>query len=144
MFRIIVHRPLFLVLVALLLLPSVAAAADLKVANAWATLPQPWENATAYFIIQNSGKEARTIVGASCEGCDYVEIVRAVLKDGVMDSEKLEEMEIPAGGAVAFVPRGLSLNLVGLASLAADEKVKIELEFKDGEKLDFDAAGREN
>ena len=143
MFRSITHNPLSLVFIALLFLPTAAAATDLKVANAWASLPQSWENASAYFVIQNNSDKARTIVGASCEKCDYVEILRAVFKDGAMGSEKLEKMEIPAGGAGAFVPRGLSLNLVGLAALAAGEKLEVELEFKDGEKLVIEAVGRE-
>jgi len=128
----------------LLLLPSAASASDLKVANAWASLPEAWENASAYFVIQSSSKKARTIVGVSGSCCDYIEILRAVLKDGSMSSEKLDKMEIPAGGAVAFVPLGLYLNLVGLESLAAGESVKIELEFADGEKLKFEAIGRDN
>jgi copper(I)-binding protein len=51
-------------------------------------------------------------------------------------------MEIPAGGAVAFVPRGLSLSLVGLPTLAAGDSVPIELEFADGEKLEIEAVAR--
>ena len=61
-----------------------------------------------------------------------------------MDSEKLDRMDIPAGGAVAFVPRGLYLNLVGLESLAAGETIAIELEFADGEKLEIEAVGRDD
>ena len=144
MSRSVLRAPFLLLLIAILFFPGTSAATDLKVANAWASLPEAWENASAYFVIQNKGKKVRTIVGARCEGCDYVEILRAVLKDGAMDSEKLEKMEIPAGGSVAFVPRGLSLHLVGLSSLEAGETLKIELEFADGEKLEIEAVGREN
>jgi len=128
----------------LLLLPFAATASDLKVSNAWASLPEAWENSSVYFIIQNSSAKARTIVGASGTCCDFIEIRRAVLKDGAMDSEKLDKMEIPGGGMVAFVPRGLSLNLAGLESLKAGESVTIELDFADGEKLKFEAVGRDD
>lgn len=137
-------RALLITIALSLVLPSIAASSDLEVANAWASLPEPWENSSAYFIIQNKSSKVRTIVGASGSCCDWIEILRAVVKDGVMDSEKLDKMEIPAGGAVAFVPRGLSLNLVGLESLAAGETVAFELEFADGEKLEIKATGRAN
>ena len=144
MFRSIVRTRLLLSLPLILLLPIAAGASDLKVANAWASLPEPWENSSAYFVIQSKSSKTRTLVGASCSGCEYIEILRAVLKDGVMDSEKLDRMDIPAGGAVAFVPRGLYLNLVGLESLAAGETIAIELEFADGEKLEIEAVGRDD
>jgi len=127
-----------------LVVANPAAASDLKVANARATVPDPYENATAYFIIQNKGSEPRTIVGGTCTGCDWVEIHRAVLKNGMMDSEKVDEMTVPAGGAVAFVPRGLSLELVGLEKIADGEKVKIELELKSGEKVEFEAVAKDD
>jgi copper(I)-binding protein len=142
MLRSIARSSLFFALPMLLLIPVTATASDLVVANAWATIPAPHENPSAYFVIQNKGAKPRTIVGASSSRCDWIEIQRAVVKDGVMDSEKLEKMEIPAGGAVAFVPRGLSLSLVGLAALAAGDPVPIELEFADGEKLEIEAVAR--
>lgn len=121
-----------------------AAASDLKVANARTTVPDAYENATAYFVIQNKSSEARTIVGGTCSGCDWVEIHRAVLKNGMMDTEKLEEMTIPAGGAVAFVPRGLSLELVGLEKVSEGDAVQIELDLKNGEKLAFEATAKDD
>jgi copper(I)-binding protein len=142
MLRSIARSSLFFALPMLLLIPVTATASDLVVANAWATIPEPHENPSAYFVIQNKGAKPRTIVGASSSRCDWIEIRRAVVKDGVMDSEKLEKMEIPAGGAVAFVPRGLSLSLIGLAALAAGDSVPIELEFADGEKLEIEAVAR--
>jgi copper(I)-binding protein len=142
MLRSIARSSLFFALPMLLLIPVTATASDLVVANAWTTIPAPHENPSAYFVIQNKGAKPRTIVGASSSRCDWIEIQRAVVKDGVMDSEKLEKMEIPAGGAVAFVPRGLSLSLVGLPTLAAGDSVPIELEFADGEKLEIEAVAR--
>jgi copper(I)-binding protein len=144
MFRRIARYTLLPSLLALLLLPAAATASDLEIANAWATLPEAWENSSVYFVIQSKSKKTRTLVGASGSCCDFIEIRRAVLKDGAMDSEKQDKIEIPAGGAVAFVPRGLYLNLAGLETLAVGEAVTIELEFADGGKLEFDAIGRDD
>lgn len=127
----------------LVLLPVSASAGDLVVANASVRVPEPYENATAYLVIQNKGNHPRKIVGGTCGGCDWIEIRRAVFKDGMMDSQKLDEMEIPAGGAVAFVPRGLSLSLIGLGTLEAGQTVTIELEFENGEKLTVEAVAKD-
>ena len=127
----------------LLLIPLSAAASDLVVSNAWVNVPDPDESPSAFFVIQNRGKEPRSIVGANSPKCDWIEIRRAVVKDGMMDSEKIEKMEIPAGGAVAFVPRGLFLSLVGLKPLASGESLAFELELADGEKLPIEAIVRD-
>ena len=144
MLRSIARSMVFLSLLALLLLPVAASASDLEIANAWASLPEAWENSSVYFVIQSKSSKKRTLVGASGSCCDFIEMLRAVLKDGAMDSEKQDKIDIPAGGAVAFVPRGLYLNLAGLESLEVGETVTIELEFADGEKLEFDAVGRDD
>ncbi len=39
-----------------------------------------------------------TLLGASGSCCDSIEILRAVLKDGVMDSEKQDKIEFDAVG----------------------------------------------
>jgi len=131
------------VLLAFSLTPTQAIASDLKVANAWISVPAAYENPSAYFVIQSHDKKTRTIVGGQCSGCDWIEIRRVVFKDGMMGSEKMDEMQIPAGGAVAFVPRGLFMSLIGLGSLEVGAKLPIELEFKNGEKLEIEATVRQ-
>lgn len=121
------------------LLPTSASASDLKVANAWVSIPASYENPSAYFLIQNRDSKVRTIIGGRCEGCNWIEIRRVVFKDGVMGSEKMEAMEIPAGGAVAFIPRGLFISLIGLGSIERGARLPIELEFKNGERLEIEA-----
>jgi copper(I)-binding protein len=127
----------------LLLFPLSAAASDLKVAKPWVNLPIFDEPAPAYFMIQNRGDKPRKLLGANSPRCEKIEIHRAVVKDGAMTSEALDEWEIPAGGAVAFMPRGLFLMLSGAKDLAEGEMIPIELEFADGEKLQIDAVVRE-
>jgi periplasmic copper chaperone A len=120
-----------------------ADASDLKAANAWVNMPILDEAPPAYFVIQNRGTSVRKIVGGTCTGCQSIEIHRAVLKDGAMVSEVLPEWEIPAGGAVAFAPRGIFLALVGVKDLNEGDKISISIELEDGEKVEFDADVRE-
>lgn len=131
-------RPLLLLLF-VTLLPASSQASDFKIAKAWVTTPVQWENPSAYFVIQNQGSKVRTIVGGRCKGCDWIEIHRTVFKDGAMTSEKLEQMAIPAGGSVAFVPRGLFLSLIGLTAIESGAPFSLEIEFADGEKLEIEA-----
>ena len=98
MFRLIARSRFLLSLLALLLLPAAATASDLKIANAWATFPEAWQNSSAYFVIQSKSSKTRTLVGASGSCCDSIEILRAVLKDDVMDSEKQDKIEFDAVG----------------------------------------------
>jgi len=125
------------------LLATPVLASDLKIANAWVSQPIYKEDPPGYFVIQNRGSEARTIVGATSPRCESISIRRAVVKDGQMASEGLDEMQVPAGGAVAFAPRGLFLRLMSPEKLEVDETVPIELEFADGEKLAFEATVRD-
>ena len=116
-----------------------ALSSDLVTANARVSPPFPGEEAVLYFVIQNRGANARKIVGGSCTGCTGLEIRRDMLKDGAMVPAVLPEWEIPAGGSVAFVPRGLSIGLIGLSEISEGDLVSVELEFADGEKIAVEA-----
>lgn len=128
---------LMTLLASLLALPAFAS--DIKVANGWVSQPIYKESPPAYFVIRNGSSETRTIVAATSPKCESISIQRAVVKDGKMDSEEVKEMPIPAGGDVAFIPRGLFLRLESPGKLEVDDIVPIELEFADGEKVTFEA-----
>ena len=129
-----------LALFLLLLLAATAAPADdLQVGNPWVSLPILDEDPAVYFAIANRRDAPRKITGASSPRCERIEIHRAAVQDGVMGSIELEEMEIPAGGAVAFAPRGLFLKMIKAQSLSEGENVPVELELDNGEKISFEA-----
>jgi copper(I)-binding protein len=123
-----------------LAIASPALASDLSVANGRIPLPMPGEDPPVYLVVQSRSQETRTIVGARSERAGSVEIRRTSVVDGQWDSEAMPEgMPVPAGGAVAFAPRGLFLRLVGVGKLEAGEKVTIVLELDGGEELAFEA-----
>ena len=128
---------LMTLLASLLAMPALAS--DIKVANGWVSQPIYDESPPAYFLIRNRGSETRTIVSATSPKCESITIRRVVFKDGQMTSEALKEMQIPAGGDVDFIPRGLFLRLESPEKLDVDEIVPIVLEFADGEKVSFEA-----
>ena len=129
----------------MLLLVSGAATAEeseLRVFNGRVSLPVGGEDPTAYFVLRNGSATPRTIVGASCECAERVSLRRtAVNEQGQWSSEGMPSgMPVPAGGDVAFVPRGLFLRLMSARALREGETVEIVLEFADGEKVPFAAA----
>jgi copper(I)-binding protein len=122
-------------------LPAAADEGEIRVVNGKVTLPSGGESPSVYFVLRNGGARPRTIVGASCECADRVSIrLTAISEDGQWSSEPMPDgMYVPAKGDVAFAPRGLFLRLLSPRPLATDEKVEIVLEFKDGEKVPFEA-----
>jgi copper(I)-binding protein len=127
-------------------LPALAASdSELKVANGWISLPIFDEDPSAYFVLQSKSKKTRTIVAATSPKSEGVSIRRTAVIDGQWGSAAMPEgMPVPAGGAVAFLPRGLFLRLMSAEPMAVGDSIKIVLEFADGEKLPFEAIVKED
>ena len=123
---------------------TVATADDFRVANGRISLPIGQEDPSVYFVIQSKSKETRTLVGASSPRSESVSIRRTAVIDGQWGSEAMPEgMAIPAGGAVAFAPRGLFLRMLSAETLIEGDIVPIVLEFANGESLSFDAVAKD-
>lgn len=122
---------------------GIAAAdeSEIRVFKGRVTLPIGGEDPTAYFVLRNGSAATRTIVGASCDCAEDVSLRRtAVNEEGQWSSEGMPGgMPVPAGGDVAFVPRGLFLRLMSARDLTEGETVEIVLEFANGEKVPFPA-----
>lgn len=84
------------------------------------TLEQPWArasvtaNGVAYLTVVNNGSEAVHLVSAATPVSMRAGLHNHVMADGVMAMEKLDEVEVAAGGRVVFVPGGLHVMLMGL------------------------------
>lgn len=132
---------LLLTVVCLLAAAAAAAASDITVYNGKVTPAVGREAPRVYFVLRNGSAETRTIVGASCECAASVAIRRTAINDeGQWSSVSMPDgMPIPAGGDVAFAPRGLFLRLTSPRALAAGEKVELVLEFANGEEVPFEA-----
>jgi len=128
----------------LLLSAPSAQASDLKVLKPWVSLPLlPDEPAPVYFGMQNNGDKPRKIVGGKSPRAERVEIHRTVFEGGRETSKRIEEWEVPNGGAVSFAQGGVFLVLFGPKDLEEGEKIEIELEFANGENARFKALVRD-
>jgi copper(I)-binding protein len=86
----------------------VAAASDedFPIHDPWISLPIYGEAPRVYFVIQNSTPKSRRLIAATSPRCRSIELRLASFEGGAEGSKRLTEIEIPAGGAAAFSPRG--------------------------------------
>lgn len=125
-----------------LMLAGTASASDLKIVNLRVTVVEPWDDPAAYLVIQSGAAEVRTLVGVSSPRSESMEIHVFAPGQNRLNYNVLEKMEIPAGGAVAFAPRGLYLSFIEAEEWKAGETVPIVFEFDKGEKITVEAIAK--
>lgn len=139
-----VAHALFFATVLLLTGATAAHAEDaLRIANPWVSLPIFDEAPRVYLAIQNATGRTQRIVAAKSPRCRSIELRLTTVVDGRERSKKLDEIEIPPGGAVALAPRGYFLELVDAEELAEGDRVAIELELAGGSTVRFEAMARD-
>ena len=125
-----------------LLLSSVSVDAttsdELFILDAEVRQPMPGRTVTsAYFTLTNRFDHPVTLVGASSDAFERVELHQHSHKDGVMRMEKLEQIEIAADSSLVLQPGGLHLMLFNpTIDLIPGQKVAVQLKFVGGEQLD--------
>ena len=114
------RRAVFLAALLLLAAPS-AFAHEFKIGSL--IIEHPWARATppgavvggGYLTITNQGSTPDTLIAATAEVADPVEIHEMAVKDGVMTMRPVAGgVEIPAGGTVALKPDSFHLMLMNL------------------------------
>jgi copper(I)-binding protein len=96
-----------------------------------AVIPAPPANAeaSAFLVIENHGRAALTLLGASSPDADSIQMHRVI--GGQM--QPAPRISIPAGSDIRFVPGGYHLMLAGLRHpLAVGDTVALELRFEPG------------
>lgn len=115
------------------LLPS-ALYAEIAVEGAYVRAVAPGQMVSAAFMtLHNPAEEEMTLVSATSDIAEAVELHSHVHKDGVMSMRQVENIAIPAAGSVALQPGGYHIMLIGLTrDLTADQPVAMTLQFADG------------
>jgi copper(I)-binding protein len=130
-------------LAGLVMVSAQTARADdgLTISDAWVRMaPAAIKTHGGYFTITNHGSEARELVGAASDNYEAVELHVSRIQNGVATMERVESVEIPAGGKAEFKPGGLHLMLMGAKKpLEKDGMVPIRLIFRSGATLDVHA-----
>jgi periplasmic copper chaperone A len=91
-------------------------AGDLQIAHPWTrATPKGASTAAGYLKITNNGKEADTLVAASSEAADKVEIHEMTMENDVMKMRQLKDgFEIKPGETVELKPGASHLMIVGV------------------------------
>ena len=105
----------------------------------------PWSRATApgapvaggFLKLTNTGTEADTLVAATFEAANRVEIHEMAVVDGVMKMRALAKgLEVPAGGSVELKPGSYHVMFIDLKrQLKEGESFKGELVFEKAGKV---------
>lgn len=91
-------------------------------------------NSALFMHITNQGSDA-SLVAASSDAANIVELHTHVNDKGVMRMRKIEKIDLPAGQQVMLQPGGLHVMFIGLKrDLTIGASVDVTLEFSDGSK----------
>ena len=113
-----------LVLCALaLLLPAAAArATEMEVVQPWARVTPGSHTGAVYFTLHNGGAQPDRLMSGATPLARRAEMHSSIEENGVMRMEKIDAVEVNAGGSVPFQPSGMHVMLIGLDPSAAPGK----------------------
>ncbi|MCJ7711532.1 MAG: copper chaperone PCu(A)C [Chloroflexi bacterium] len=139
---------------------SGGASGGIKVSDPWARASQAVDGAgAAYMVIENTSSGADTLIGGSSPAAGAVEVHETVdmsspdpmaSDDGMgtgspmMGMQRIERLEIPAGGSVELKPGSYHVMLIGLTQpLEVGQKIEITLTFEKAGDVKVTAEVRE-
>jgi hypothetical protein len=132
--------------IVLLLAACSGGGGGITVTDAWSRpSPAVAGAGAAYMVIENTGSSADALIGGESDVASAVEVHETVdmssampgASDGgmggspVMGMQKIDRLEIPAGGRVELKPGSFHVMLIGLTrELQVGEKIEIMLTFE--------------
>ena len=123
---------------------ALAQPATVSVEKAWVrravvmpdSKPGAPSTAAGYALLQNRGKSADALIGASTDVAERVEVHETRSMSGMMMMEKVDRVAVPAGGSLTLKPGAYHLMLIGLKKpLAPGQTVDLTLEFERAGKI---------
>jgi len=134
-----------LVILLALALPACDRTAPIQVHEPWARLQPPIARATgAFMVLENRGREADALIGASCDCARTVELHVMEDVNGRMSMRRTERFDLAPGQRFELAPGGPHLMLIGLtAPLQIERPVRIRLRFEKAGELELDVPLRD-
>ncbi len=114
-----------------------AGPAPVQLTGAWVrALPPGQPNTAAYVLVTNTGDAAVEIVGGSASIAGTVEMHTTVEVEGYQRMQRLTDVQIAPGQAMAFAPGGAHLMLLELKQVPAPgDTVQLCLQLADGQQV---------
>jgi len=118
-----------------LLLASTSAYADLMVNGVYARATPPGApNSAIFMTIMNHGNNDRSLVSATSDIAEKVELHNHTMVDGMMQMRQVDSIAVPSYGTAILKPGGLHVMLLGLKHpLKEGEQVALTLHFANGD-----------
>ena len=112
------------------------AAGPLSVSDAWMRAMPAGIPSGGYFTLHNDTSKDMVLTGASAPDCGSLMLHKSE-NTGVMSSmHHVDEVDVPAGGSIAFAPGGYHLMCMNAGSaIKPGGREPVTLAFKDGSKL---------
>jgi uncharacterized protein YcnI/copper(I)-binding protein len=119
---------------------AAATSGGIEITGPWTRPASAGGIGVGYAKVTNEGAEPDTLLGASSDAADRVELHQTTISaDGIASMKKIDAAEIAPGGSVELKPGGLHLMLIGLKAPIADgDTVKAKLNFKNAGAVDIE------
>ncbi|MHA6492508.1 copper chaperone PCu(A)C [Pseudomonas borbori] len=107
-------------------------AGDIRIEQPWSReMPPVAPTAAVYFVVHNAGSEADRLLQVETPVAGKAEMHEHLHADGVMKMQQVQEVAIPSGGEVAFMPMGYHVMLFDLKQQARNgERFPLTLTFE--------------
>ena len=129
-------KALPILVLALLAATPVFAAAPLEVSDAWIRAMPAGVPSGGYFTLHNGSSKEMALTGASTSACGSLMLHKSEMTGGMSSMHHVDEVDVPAGGSIAFAPGGYHLMCMQATSaITPGGRVAVTLSFKDGTKL---------
>lgn len=111
---------------------------ELQIEHPWSrAMPPVAPTAAAYFVVHNQGLEADRLLSVQTPVAAKAEMHEHMHADGLMKMQQVQNVAIPAGGAVKFEPMGYHVMLFGLQQQAKEgERFPLTLTFEKAGKVE--------
>src|ERR1700761_4519317 len=120
---------------ALLLAAPASAAGLLNVSDAWMRAMPSGIPSGGYFTLHNGTARGVVLTGASSPGCGSLMLHQSEMTGGMSSMHHVDEVDVPAGGSVAFAPGGYHLMCMDAGpAIKPGGNVPVTLTVKDGSK----------
>ena len=129
---------------AFVLTAAFAHAQSVTVHDAWVREPMGGRNVTgAFAVVENAGATPKSIVSASSDVSDKVELHEMKNEGGKMSMSPVKKMDVPAKGKLELKPGSFHVMLFDVKKKIADgEKISLTFTFDDGSKVTTEAQVR--
>ena len=119
--------------------------AGITISNAWARPGFEGGNSAVYFVIENSGDQADSLLMAEATLAEFVELHESKMdSNGMMKMQKQDRVNAPSKDQITFQPGGLHVMLINLTQdLNVGDRFNLTLTFEGAAQVPVDVEVRQ-